>query len=178
MSATALARPSEQWHRHFEASQNGEPSKFQQCVADQVETLFAADGDPKAVARIVAAAFSRNPNYADPNQRGDRKIDESETPAYGWADFTEVIFDAALYSDDAGLQARLAQLVVEMTLQPVPTNQTGHDIVSFDSSEEFPEWRIMKPGDPIVYHDGSRYFANLPDLDMGFIDSFEGRLII
>lgn len=84
--------------------------------------------------------------------------------------------DTALFSDDTKLHQRLAHLSVEMELQPDATNQTDHDIVSSDSTEEFPELHtnVMKPGEAIVEHDGSRYFVDLPEYQMDIGYFFEG----
>ncbi|KAM0714284.1 hypothetical protein Q7P37_010071 [Cladosporium fusiforme] len=178
MATTSLAGRIDQWHR--ELKDEGETvSEFEHCVRNQVQKFFTGDGDPKAIANTIAASFCRNPDYADPSQTdAPEEIDDSRQPWQAWSDFIWIILNTALFSDDTGLHKSLAQLVVEMMLHPDATNETGHDIVSINSTEEFPKEHmyIMKPGEVVVDPFGKSYFRDLPEFLMELGCFFQGPL--
>lgn len=178
MAATSLVGQIDRWRQELK-DEGDTVSGFEHCVRNEIQKFFTGDGDPKAIANTIAAAFCRNPDYADPSQTdAPEKIDDSRQPWQAWSDCIWVILNTAFFSDDAGLHKGLAQLVIEMALQPDATNETGHDIVSINSTEEFPEEHmyIMGPGEAVVDPFGKRYFRDLPEFFMELGRFFQGML--
>lgn len=135
MASTSLAGQTHHWRRELK-DESDTVSDFEHCVRNEIQEFFTGDGDPKAIAKTIAAAFCRNPDYADPSQTdAPEQIDDSRQPWQAWSDFIWIILNTALFSDDAGLHRGLAQLVAEMMLQSDANNETGHDIVSINSTE-------------------------------------------
>lgn len=179
MAATSLVGQIDHWRRELK-DEGDTVSDFEHCVMNQIQRFFTGGGDPKAIANTIAAAFCRNPGYADSSQTdAPEQIDDSRQPWQAWSDFIWIVLNTAFFSDDAGLHSGLAQLVVEMMLQPDATNETGHDIVSINSTEEFPEEQmyVMKPGEAVVDPFGKRYFRDLPEFVMELGRFFQGMLM-
>lgn len=143
-------------------SNTGSPhatAAFEDFAIKQLQSLLQCDSSPKEVSNAIAAAFCRE-----------------KRPEDAWYTFTCAYLSAAEYTGDERLSQRLAQLLLELCLQPQARNELGVDM-EMHKNIPFSDPPKIKPGELIVGATGLRYFTDAPWISMVFGEAWNGMVI-